>query len=94
MTAGPASTKEEEHDDDLSGPFVVGGGGVEAGGREGDGCFFTSFCPAYALASAASTPHLLMVFKGRGGERVRVAGVLHPAEGAPGSRVRDVDEDR
>jgi hypothetical protein len=91
--AGLASTKEEEHDADLSGPFVVGGGGVEAGDREGEGCSFISFCPAYARASAASTLHLLIVFKGRGGVRVRVAGVLHPAEGAPGSRVIDVDED-
>ncbi len=36
-TAGPASTKEEEHDVDLSGQVVVGEGGVEAGGREGKG---------------------------------------------------------
>jgi hypothetical protein len=89
-TAGPASTKEEEHDVDLSGPFVVGGGGVEAGGREGEGCSFVLPC----ICPGACTPHLLMVFKGRGGEeRVRVASVLHPAEGAPGSRVIDVDED-
>ncbi len=52
----------------FQGLFVVGGGGVEAGGREGEGCSFISFCPAYALASAASTPHLLIVFKGRGGQ--------------------------
>ena len=58
--AGPASTKEEEYDVDLSGPFLVGRGGVEAGGREGEGCSFISFCPAYVLVSAASTPHLLM----------------------------------
>ncbi len=54
--AGPPSTKEEERDVDLSGPFVVGGGGVEAGGREGEGCSFISFCPSYTLASAARTP--------------------------------------
>ncbi len=60
--AGLPSTKEEEHDVDLSGSFVVGGGGVEAGGREIEGCSFISFSPAYVLASAASTPPLLMVF--------------------------------
>ncbi len=49
----------------FQGLFVVGEGGVEAGGREEEGCSFISFCPAYVLASAASIPHLMMVFKGR-----------------------------
>ena len=57
---GQPSTKEEERDVELSGPFVVGGGGVEAGGREGEGCSFISFCPAYALASAACSPLLIV----------------------------------
>jgi hypothetical protein len=30
------------------------------GGREGEGSSFISFCPAYALASAACTPNLMI----------------------------------
>ncbi len=49
----------------FQGQVVVGGGGVEARGREGEGSSFVSVCPEYALASAASTPPLLMAFKGK-----------------------------
>ena len=38
----------------FQGQVVVGGGGVEAGGREGEGCSFISFCPAYVLVFASS----------------------------------------
>jgi hypothetical protein len=43
--AGLPSTREDERDVDLSGSFVVGGGGVEAGCREGERVFLHFLLP-------------------------------------------------